>query len=132
MSMSDPIADLLTRIRNALHAGYPVLEMPASRLKEDICKVLKQEGYITDYSRKEDTKQGILAVRLKYTRDRTPVIQGIQRVSKPSLRVFAGSQEISPVRSGLGVSILTTSRGVMTGKQAREQNVGGEVLCEVW
>ncbi len=132
MSMSDPIADLLTRIRNALHAGYSKLDIPASRLKEDICRVLKSEGYILDFSREDDDKQGILHVQLKYTRDRVPVITGIRRVSKPSLRIYSGSGEIRPVRSGLGISILTTSKGVMSGKQARNENLGGEVLCEVW
>lgn len=132
MSMSDPIADLLTRIRNALHAGYPAVEIPASRLKEDICKVLEQEGYIAGYEREEDGKQGVLRVKLKYMGDRTPVITGIRRVSKPSLRIYSGSREMKLVRSGLGISIITTSKGVMTGKQARADKLGGEVLCEVW
>lgn len=132
MSMSDPIADLLTRIRNALSAGFPSVEAPASRLKEEVCRVLKQEGYINDYLRKEDGKQGILRISLKYSSDRTPIITGIRRVSKPSLRVYTGKREVRLVRSGLGISIVTTSKGVMTDRQARKANVGGEVLCEVW
>ncbi|MFP6582097.1 MAG: 30S ribosomal protein S8 [Candidatus Hydrogenedentota bacterium] len=132
MSMTDPLADLLTRIRNALHAGYPTVEAPASRLKAGVCEVLKNEGYINDYVREEDGKQGILRISLKYTADRKPVIQGIKRVSKPSLRIYKGSQDIPQVRSGLGISVVTTSRGVMTAKSARNENVGGEVLCEVW
>ena len=132
MSMTDPIADLLTRIRNAMSAGFPTVEAPASRLKGDLCRVLKAEGYITDYMREEDGKQGILRVTLKYSSDRTPVITGIRRISKPSLRVYTGKREVRLVRSGLGISIVTTSNGVMTDRQARKENVGGEVLCEVW
>ena len=132
MSMSDPMADLLTRIRNALHAGFPSVKAPASRLKEEVCRVLKEEGYIRDYAREEDGKQGELTIFLKYTADRKPVIEGIARVSKPSLRSYVGAQRVPPVRSGLGISILTTSKGVMTGRQARRDNVGGEVLCKVW
>ena len=132
MSMSDPIADLLTRIRNALHAGYPSVEAPASRIKAGVCQVLKSEGYIQDYVQEDDGKQGILRISLKYTSDRKPVIQGIARVSKPSLRIYKGAKEIPNVRSGLGIAVVTTSKGVMTSKTARAENVGGEVLCEVW
>ena len=132
MSMSDPIADLLTRIRNALHAGYPSVEAPASRIKAGVCQVLKSEGYIQDYVQEDDGKQGILRISLKYTSDRKPVIQGIERVSKPSLRIYKGAKEIPNVRSGLGIAVVTTSKGVMTSKTARAENVGGEVLCEVW
>ncbi len=132
MSMTDPIADLLTRIRNALQAGFPTVEAPASNLKEEVCRVLKDEGYIRGYAREEDGKQGLLQVTLKYSADRTPVITGIRRISKPSLRVYTGKREVRLVRSGLGISIVTTSKGVMTDRQARRENVGGEVLCEVW
>lgn len=132
MSMTDPIADLLTRIRNALQAGFPVVSMPASGLKEELCRVLKEEGYISGYAREEDGKQGILRVTLKYSSERSPVITGIRRISKPSLRVYTGKREVRLVRSGLGISIVTTSNGVMTDRQARRENVGGEVLCEVW
>ena len=132
MSMTDPIADLLTRIRNALSAGYPSVEIPASKLKEALCSVLQSEGFITGFERREDGKQGILTVALKYSGDRTPVITGIRRVSRPSLRIYSGADNIKPVRSGLGISIVTTSQGVMTGKKARQSKLGGEVLCEVW
>lgn len=132
MSMSDPLADLLTRIRNALHAGFPSVECPASKLKEDVCRVLKDEGYIRAYSRADDNKQGVLKIILKYTNDRKPVLQGARRVSKPSLRIYAKGKDIRPVRTGLGISIVTTSQGVMTGRTARQQKIGGEVLCEIW
>jgi small subunit ribosomal protein S8 len=132
MSMSDPIADLLTRMRNGLSARHERVDVPASRLKEQICAVLQQEGYIAGYKLVEDDKQGILQVSLRYLADHEPVVHGMCRVSKPSLRVYVGSNEIRPVRSGLGISILSTSKGVMTGKQARADRVGGEVLCEVW
>ncbi len=132
MSMSDPLADLLTRIRNAVRAGFPSVEAPSSQLKVHVCDVLKREGYIVDSVSEDDGKQGILRIQLKYTEDRKSVIQGIKRVSKPSLRIYAGANKIPPVRSGLGISVVTTSKGVMTAKQARTENVGGEVLCEVW
>lgn len=132
MSMSDPLADMLTRIRNGLQAGYPAVEAPSSRLKVAVCEVLKKEGYITDFVREDDDKQGVLRITLKYMTDRSPVIQGLKRVSKPSLRSYRGANEIKNVRSGLGISIVSTSQGVMTGKQARTENVGGEVLCEIW
>jgi small subunit ribosomal protein S8 len=132
MSMNDPIADLLARIRNAALAGHEQLSIPASRLKEDILRVMKAEGFIEDYRLVEGGTNGSLQVKLRYTSQRTPVLQGLRRVSKPSLRVYVKSSEIHPVRSGLGVSILSTSRGVMTGKQARQARLGGEVLCEVW
>ena len=132
MSMSDPIADLLTRIRNALGARYASVEAPASKLKIEICRVLKEEGYIVDFSREEDGRQGLIKIQLKYTKKGEPAILGIRRTSKPSLRVYRGGQDIKPVVSGLGISILTTSKGVMTGKHARQRRVGGEVICEVW
>ena len=132
MSLSDPIADLLTRLRNALNAGFPKVDCPASRVNEDILRVLKEEGYIIDYSRDDDGKQGVLHIKLKYLGERDPVISGVRRVSKPSLRVYSGAKDIKPVRSGLGISIMTTSKGVMTGRDAQKQKLGGEVLCEVW
>ncbi|MCC6694613.1 MAG: 30S ribosomal protein S8 [Candidatus Hydrogenedentes bacterium] len=132
MAMSDPIADLLTRIRNGISAKHERVDVPASRLKEQICAVLLQEGYIGGYKTVEDGKQNVIQVTLKYLSDRQPVVKGIRRVSRPSLRVYVGSGEIRPVRSGLGISILSTSQGVMTGKQARASKVGGEVLCEIW
>ena len=132
MSLSDPIADMLTRIRNALIAGHARVDIPCSRLKEQLCQVLEREGFVEEFERIDDGKQGVLRVSLRYTEDGEPVIQGIQRRSKLSLRYHVRCTDIKPVRSGLGISILTTSRGVMTGKQARQERVGGEVLCEVW
>lgn len=132
MALSDPIADMLTRIRNALIAGHPDVEIPASRTKEKICAVLRREGYIRDYTVVEAGVHTRLRVELKYLPDRSPVIQGLRRVSKPSLRIYCRRKEIPQVRNGLGISILSTSKGVMSGKQARVAQVGGEVLCEVW
>ncbi|MFA6243232.1 MAG: 30S ribosomal protein S8 [Candidatus Hydrogenedentales bacterium] len=132
MSMSDPIADMLTRMRNALQAKQARVDIPASKLKERVCAVLKQEGYIAEYTLVENEYEGVLQVTLKYEPNRKPIIQGIKRVSKPSLRVYVQCTEIRPVRSGLGISIMSTSKGVMTGKEARHSKLGGEVLCEVW
>ena len=132
MAMSDPIADLLSRVRNALQARHERVDIPGSRLKEQICAVLKQEGFIDSYKVVEDAKQNVIQVSLKYLTNRKPVISGVRRVSKPSLRVYVGYGEIRPVRSGLGIAVLSTSKGVMTGKQARANKLGGEVLCEVW
>lgn len=132
MSMSDPIADLLTRIRNGLHVGHTRVDVPASQVKEGICKVLEQEGYIEGYKRVEDSAQGILQIQLRYMPNRAPVIRELKRISKPSLRVYARHGDIPDVRSGLGVAILTTSQGVMTNKEARRKQIGGEVLCEIW
>jgi small subunit ribosomal protein S8 len=132
MSMSDPIADLLTRVRNAAQARQATVDAPASKLKVEICRVLKEEGYISDYTVVAEPLPGSIRLHLKYARDRKCVVQGLKRVSKPSLRVYVGSQDIKPVCSGLGISILSTSEGVMTGKKARNANIGGEVICEVW
>ncbi len=133
MSVTDPIADLLTCIRNASGAGFPTLRVPASLIKAEVCRVLHEEGFIRGVEREEDGKQGILTITLKYYGDeRTPVITAIKRVSRPSLRVYKGKSDRRLVRSGLGISILTTPRGVMTDRRARKENVGGEVLCEVW
>ncbi len=132
MAMTDPVADMLTRMRNALQGKQPRVDIPASILKERICAVLKQEGYIEEYKRVDDGKQGILQVTLKYEPNRKPVISGLRRVSRPSLRVYRRNTDIQTVRSGLGISIISTSKGVMTGKEARRSQVGGEVLCEVW
>ncbi|MGI6461608.1 MAG: 30S ribosomal protein S8 [Candidatus Hydrogenedentales bacterium] len=132
MSMNDPIADLLTRIRNAMGAKHDVVVIPASNLKAQVCEVLKQEGYIEDYRRTDDGLQGILHVTLRYLPNGEPVLKGLRRVSKPGLRVHSGCADLKLVRSGLGITILTTSRGVMTNKQARAERVGGELLCEVW
>jgi len=132
MSMTDPIADMLTRIRNALTTGHAVVDFPGSRIKERICAVLKREGYIADYTLMDREGRALIRVELKYLEDRSPVILGLRRASKPSLRSYAGYKEIRQVRNGLGISVMSTSQGVMTGKQARAAKLGGEVLCEVW
>lgn len=132
MSMSDPISDLLSRVRNGIRAHQERVDVPCSRLKAHICDVLKQEGFIDGYKIVDDDKQNVLQVTLKYLANRQPVIGGLRRVSKPSLRVYVNYGEIKPVRSGLGISVISTSKGVMTGKQARANKLGGEVLCEVW
>ena len=132
MSMSDPIADMLTRIRNGLQAGKGTVDVPNSALKVAICDVLKEQGYIEDYQVADTPPPGVIRISLKYLADRKPVMQGLKRVSKPSLRVYASHKEMKQVRSGLGVSIVSTSKGVMTGKRARAEKLGGEVVCEVW
>jgi len=132
MSMSDPIADMLTRVRNGLQAGKVSVDVPNSSLKVAICKVLKEQGYIEDFMVAESPVPGIIRITLKYLSDRKPVLQGIKRVSKPSLRVYVKHNEMKQVRSGLGVSIISTPKGVMTGKHAHQEKLGGEVLCEVW
>ena len=137
MSMTDPIADMLTRIRNALIVGHSSVAMPASKIKVAIAKMLKEEGYISSYEVVDGTipAQKVLRVRLKYVgerRERTPVITGLERVSRPGRRVYTGKQEIPWVLSGMGIAILSTPKGVMTGQRARQLGVGGEVLCKVW
>lgn len=132
MSMSDPIADLLTRIRNGVQSGHETVEAPYSGIKEQICAVLQREGYIASVKRLDEPKPGSLRIGLRYLPDRSPVLSGIRRISRSSLRVYVKSHELRPVRSGLGISIVSTSKGVMTGKQARNEKLGGEVLCEVW
>ena len=132
MSMSDPIADLLTRVRNALQVGHLSVDVPLSTVKVEVCRVLKEQGYIADYTVEEEPKPGIIRLNLKYTYKQESIVRGLRRVSKPSLRVYVGSKDIHPVCSGLGISVISTSQGVMTGKQARNAKVGGEILCEVW
>lgn len=132
MSMTDPVADLLTRIRNGLSSKKAAVELPASKLKLEIVKILKEEGYISNFKVTEDGPQGVLRVDLRYGSDGRPIITGIQRVSKPGLRVYVGSEGIKPVLGGLGVAILSTSRGLMTDLNARKDRVGGEILCKVW
>ncbi len=132
MSMSDPLADMLTRIRNGVMARFDSVTMPNSKAKVNIAKVLQEEGYITDYLINDDGPQGTLTVNLKYTVDNTPVITGIKRVSKPGLRKYARVDAIPKVLNGLGIAILSSSHGIITDKTARANNVGGEILCEVW
>jgi small subunit ribosomal protein S8 len=130
--MTDPIADMLTRIRNGSKAKLEKVDIPSSKLKLEIAKILKDEGYIKNLKMVKDRRQGVIRVYLKYTDDEAPVIQGIKRVSKPGCRVYAGNDAIPKVLAGLGVAILSTPKGIQTGKQAKKDNVGGEVLCHVW
>jgi len=130
--MSDPLADMLTRIRNGVMAHFDSVEVPLSKVKVNIAKVLKQEGYINDYQVIGDGVQGVLKIDLKYGPDNERVITGIRRVSKPGLRQYNKADRIPKVMSGLGIGILTTSHGVITDREARSLKVGGEMLCEVW
>ena len=132
MQITDPIADLLTRIRNASTAKHPSVEIPASNMKKAICQILVDEGYIKGMQVKNDTVQGTIVVTLKYQANGEPVIAGLRRVSKPGLRVYAGAEELPRVLRGLGIAIVSTSKGVMTDKAARANHVGGEVLAFVW
>jgi small subunit ribosomal protein S8 len=130
--MTDPIADMLTRIRNASKAKLEKVDIPSSKLKLEIAKILKDEGYIKNLKMVKDRRQGVIRVYLKYTDEEAPVIQGIRRVSRPGNRVYVGNDRIPRVLAGLGTAILSTPKGVQTGKQARKNNVGGEVLCHIW
>src|SRR5512139_3172474 len=130
--MTDPIADMLTRIRNGSKAKLEKVDIPSSKLKLEIAKILKDEGYIKNLKMVKDRRQGVIRVYLKYTDEEAPVIQGIKRVSRPGCRVYVGNDTIPKVLAGLGVAILSTPKGIQTGKQAKKDNVGGEVLCHVW
>lgn len=132
MQMTDVVADLLTRIRNANDAKHETVDVPASNLKKAIAQILLDEGYIKDYKVTDDGKQGILTITLKYGAGKQKIISGLKRVSKPGLRIYAASQDIPKVRNGLGIAIVSTSRGIMTDKTARKENVGGEILAFVW
>ncbi len=132
MSMSDPLADMLTRIRNGVMANFNSVEMPTSKTKVNIAKVLQDEGYVTGYRVNDSGPQGTLTIELKYDADQKPIITGIKRISKPGLRKYARTGEIPKVLNGLGIAILSSSEGVITDKTARASNVGGEILCEVW
>ena len=129
---SDPVADMLTRIRNGLGARHARVDVPASRLKTEIARILEQEGYILSYKLVEDPIQGTLRIALKRTSDNQNVILGLSRVSRPGCRIYIGKKEIPTVEGGLGITILSTSRGGMTGEQAAKEGVGGEILCNVW
>jgi small subunit ribosomal protein S8 len=131
MNTTDPIADMLTRIRNASRARHPKLEMPGSRLKAEVAKILKEEGYISSFKISEENRKKMLRITLKYTPDGRPAIANLVRISRPGRRVYASRNEIPSVLGGLGSSILTTPQGVMSGKRARKAGVGGEVLLEV-
>lgn len=132
MAMTDPIADMLTRIRNALVAKHEEVQVPASNIKKAIADILTEEGYIKGYTVIEDGKQGILNINLKYASNNERVIAGLKRISKPGMRVYARKDEIPKVLGGLGIAIISTSKGVMTDNEARKQGVGGEVLCYIW
>lgn len=130
---SDPIADYLTRIRNAVRANHRVVEIPASNLKKDITKILFEQGYILSYKFDDSSVQGTIKIALKYNKEtKEPVIKKLQRISTPGLRKYAGANDLPRILNGLGVAIVSTSHGVMTGKQAKKENVGGEVLCYVY
>ncbi len=130
---SDPISDYLTRIRNAVSARHKVVEIPASNLKKEITKILKEKGYILNYKFEDDDKQGTIKIALKYNpRTKIPAIRKIERASRPGLRYYVGADNMPRVLNGLGIAILSTSSGVMTDKEAKQQNVGGEVLCRVY
>jgi small subunit ribosomal protein S8 len=132
MVMTDPIADMLTRIRNANQMKHKTVELPASKLKSEILKVLKQEGYITDFESLSDGVQGKLRVQLKYLDNEERVIRGLKKISKPGLRVYAKTDEIPKVLNGLGIAIISTSKGLLTDRAARKEKVGGEVIAYVW
>jgi len=132
MNTSDPIADMLTRVRNAIIARHPKVDVPSSKLKVEIARIMKEEGYILNYKLAEEGSKKTIKIYLKYTPANLPVISKLERVSRPGCRVYVGSGDIPRVLGGLGVNILTTPKGVMTGAAARKQGVGGEVLCQVW
>ena len=130
--VTDTIADMLTRIRNANQMRYETVEVPSSNIKKEVAKILKEEGYIKDYKVKDDNTQGTIVLTLKYTDKKERVITGLKRISKPGLRVYAKAEEVPRVLNGLGIAIISTSKGIMTDKEARKQNLGGEVLAYIW
>ena len=130
--MSDPISDFLTRIRNGLHAGHSAVSCPSSAIKEAIASILKEQGYIHDYQVRSQDGRPALFVELKYDAENTPVIEGLQRVSRPGLRIYKNVNDLPKVRAGMGCAVVSTSKGVMTDYAARENNVGGEIICKVW
>jgi len=132
MVLTDPIADMLTRIRNANMAEKKIVQMPHSKMKSELARLLKSEGFIKDYTMENEDGKSVLNIFLKYTADREPIIQGLRRISKSSCRKYVASDEVPRVLGGIGIAILSTSSGVMTDNEARQQKVGGEVLCYVW
>ncbi len=132
MNITDPIADLLTRIRNASQAKHATVDIPASNMKKAIAQILVDEGYVKSYTVKEDNKQGVITITLKYTDNMQPVITGLRRISKPGLRIYTSCEDMPKVLKGIGTAIVSTPKGVMTDKKARKENVGGEVLAFVW
>lgn len=132
MVMTDPVADFLTRIRNANTARLDKVEIPASKMKKDLARILKKEGFIRDYEYIEDGHQGVLRLYLKYGENHQRVISGLKRISKPGLRVYAKNEELPKVLGGLGIAVISTSKGIMTDKEARKEGLGGEVICYIW
>ena len=132
MNITDPIADFLTRIRNASQAKHATVDIPASNMKKAIAQILVDEGYVKSYTVKEDDKQGVITITLKYTDNMQPVITGLRRISKPGLRIYTSCEDMPKVMKGIGTAIISTPKGVMTDKKARKENVGGEVLAFVW
>lgn len=132
MTMTDPIADMLTRIRNANTVKHETVDVPASNIKKEIARILLEEGFVKGYDVIEDGKQGIIRLQLKYGVEGERVISGLKRISKPGMRVYSSKDEIPKVLNGLGVAIMSTSKGILTDKEARKENVGGEVICYVW
>ena len=132
MTMTDPIADMLTRIRNANTVGHETVEIPASKMKKAIAEILKEEGYITDFDVIEDDKQGMIKVTMKYGANKERVISGIKKISKPGLKVYAKANDVPKVLGGLSIAIISTSKGIVSDKEARKLGVGGEVICYVW
>jgi small subunit ribosomal protein S8 len=131
MTMTDPVSDLLTRIRNASDAKHETVDVPSSKLKREITRILKDEGYISGYTLVRDSKQGIIRIQLRYAAGRSSVISSLERISRPGCRVYAGKSGIPSVLGGLGICIVSTSQGIFTGKQAQEKGLGGEVLCTI-
>ncbi len=132
MSLTDPISNLITNIRNAARARKETVDVPASKISQKILEICKGDGYIEDFRLLKDNKQGILKIYLKYEKDRKSVIRGLKRISKPGLRIYVERQRVPRVLNGLGVAIISTSKGVMTDREARKQKIGGELICEVW
>ncbi|MEO8347530.1 MAG: 30S ribosomal protein S8 [Acidobacteriota bacterium] len=132
MKTSDPLSDLLNRLRNGMRAGHERVDVPASRIKEDVLRVLADEGYIGSWRRVDEKGRPVLRVGLKYDPEGLPIVAGLERVSRPGRRIYAPAKEIPEVLGGLGISIISTSRGIVTGRKAREARVGGEILCNVW
>ena len=132
MNMTDPVADMITRIRNSVRAKLPRVDIPSSKLKVEIARILKNEGYVANFKVNEDGKQGVLRIYLKYGPGMERVITAVQRVSRPGCRIYCGQDRIPRVYGGLGINILSTSRGLMTGRAAAKEGVGGEIICNVW
>lgn len=130
--MTDPIADMLTRIRNSVLIKAEKVDIPASRLKVEIAKIMKEEGFIKSYKIIKDKKQGVLRITLKYTQDNRPIVEGLKRISKPGRRVYVGRDEVPSVVGGMGIAVVTTPKGILTDRVCRREGVGGEVLCYIW